>query len=65
MQVTFTDVLRGQNFRINVSLRHLGVRKQLENWYLPFKGFNGKRALSLRYLKFKDYFQPKNKLLRD
>ena len=40
MQVSFTDLLRRYNSRINVSLTDLGVGKQVANWYLPFKVFN-------------------------
>ena len=55
MQVTFTDLLRGQNGRSKVNLSYLGVRKKVANWYLPFKGFKGKNTLGMIYLKVKNY----------
>ena len=64
MQVTFTDLLRGQNGRSKVSLSYLGVRKKVANWYLPFKGFKGKNTLGMIYLKVKNYIWPKKRYLK-
>ena len=43
MQKGFTDVLRGLNRRSTVCLSYLGVRKEVANCCLPFKGFNAKK----------------------
>ena len=41
MHVSFIDTLRGQNERIKMSLSYVGVRKEVANCCLPFKGFKG------------------------
>ena len=51
LQVTLTNQLREQNAESTVCLNYLNVRKQLGNCCLPFKGFQRKNNLGLRYLK--------------
>ena len=51
MQVTFTDMLRGQNARSKMGLSYLGVRKKVSNQCLRFQGFKGKETLTLDVFK--------------
>ena len=47
-------MLRGYNAESTMRLSYLGVRKELANCCLPFKGFKGKINLRLAYLKAKN-----------
>ena len=47
-------MLRGYNAESTMRLSYLGVRKELANCCLPFKGFKGKINLRLEYLKAKN-----------
>ena len=47
-------MLRGYNAESTMRLSYLGVRKELANCCLPFKGFKGKINLGLEYLKAKN-----------
>ena len=50
-EVSFIDVLRGQNARIRVRLSYLDVEKKVVNYCLPFKGFKRRNNPQLIYLK--------------
>ena len=47
-------MLIGYNAESTMRLSYLGVRKELANCCLPFKGFKGKINLGLEYLKAKN-----------
>ena len=64
MQLSFTDVLRGQNARGRVRVSYFGVRKQVANCRLTLKVFKAKNNLSLMHLNVKNYISPRNNVLR-